>query len=331
MRRGVDLVTINVIRYQPALNEVWDTFCANAVNSTFLHMRRFLGYHGDRFVDVSAVLMQGDVIVGVFPAAETGRDRSMVVSHPGITYGGVVHDGALSGGKMIEALERLREHYRAAGYECLRYKAVPHVYQVRPSQDDLYALFRIGAHRSRCDLSCTIALGDRAKPSERRRRGLKKALKSVVVKAGAEQLRPLWRVLMDNLARKHDAAPVHSVEEMEHLVGLFPDCIEFFCATMDEQVEAGVVVFKTRTAWHAQYIAASEAAYSVSALDAVFDHAIAEATAAGVRYFDFGTSNESEGTVLNESLYQYKHEYGGGGAVHEYYDVDLLGAQNVRV
>ncbi|KAE8759282.1 GNAT family N-acetyltransferase [Paraburkholderia madseniana] len=322
-------MTIDVNCYKPSLTEAWDTFCTNAVNSTFLHTRRFLAYHGDRFTDASAVLMQADVIVGVFPAAVSPVDRSMVVSHPGITYGGIVHDGALCGAKMIEALGQLLKHYRAGGYERLRYKVVPHVYQIRPAQDDLYALFRIGAQRSRCDLSCTIELHDRAKPSERRRRGLKKALKSVLVQAGAEQVRPLWRVLTDNLARKHNAAPVHSAEEMERLVGLFPGMIELFCATIGGHVVAGVVVFKTRTAWHAQYIAASEAAYSVSALDAVFDHAIAEATVAGVRYFDFGTSNECQGTVLNENLYQYKHEYGGGGAVHEYYDVDLLGAQNV--
>ncbi|ACC71485.1 GNAT family N-acetyltransferase [Paraburkholderia phymatum] len=324
-------MTVDVIPFEPALRDAWDTFCTNAVNSTFLHTRRFLGYHGDRFNDVSALLTQGGVIVGVFAAAQAPADRAMVVSHPGITYGGVVHDGALSGGKMIEAMDKLCAHYRGRGYERLRYKAVPHVYQARPSQDDLYALFRIGARRTRCDLSCAIDLYDRAKPAERRRRGLKKALKSVTVQAGSAQLRPLWGVLMDNLARKHDAAPVHSTEEMEQLAGLFPEAIEFFCATMDGRVEAGVVVFKTRTAWHAQYIAASAAAYSVSALDAIFDHAIAGAKAAGVRYFDFGTSNESEGTVLNESLYQYKHEYGGGGAVHEFYDVDLLGAQNAGV
>jgi hypothetical protein len=169
-------------------------------------------------------------------------------------------------------------------------------------------------------------LSDRAKPSERRRRGLKKALKSATVVAGVDQVRSLWRVLADNLTRKHDAAPVHSVEEMEQLIALFPSSIELFCAQIEGHVEAGVVVFKARTAWHAQYIAASETAYTVSALDALFDRIIADATSYGVRYFDFGTSNEREGMVLNESLYQYKHEYGGGGVVHEFYDIDLLGA-----
>lgn len=324
-------MTIEIVRYQPALSEAWNAFCANAANATFLHSRRFLEYHGDRFLDVSVVLMHAGSIVGVLPAAQSPADPTMVVSHPGITYGGIVHDGSLFGGKMIDALERLCEHYQRSGYDRLRYKAVPHIYQSRPSQDDLYALFRLGARRTRCDLSCTIELADRAKLSERRRRGLKKALKSVSVVTGTAQVRALWQVLNDNLERKHGAAPVHSAEEMEQLITRFPGEIELFCANIDGQVEAGIVVFKARTAWHAQYIAASEKAYSVSALDAVFDRATAEALSAGVRYFDFGTSNECEGTVLNEGLYQYKHEYGGGGAVHEYYDIDLLGVQHAAV
>lgn len=324
-------MTIEVVSYQSAMSEAWNAFCAKAANATFLHSRRFLEYHGDRFLDVSAVLMHAGSIVGVFPAAQSPSDHSMVVSHPGITYGGIVHDGYLCGGKMIDALERLSEHYRRNGYDRLRYKAVPHIYQSRPSQDDLYALFRVGARRSRCDLSCTIELADRTKPSERRRRGLKKALKSVSVATGCDQVRALWQVLADNLERKHGAAPVHSLKEMEQLIALFPESIELYCARIEEQVEAGIVVFKMRTVWHAQYIAASEKAYAVSALDAVFERATAEALSAGVRYFDFGTSNECEGTVLNEGLYQYKHEYGGGGAVHEFYDIDLLGVQDAAV
>ncbi len=318
-------MTLDIVRYEPSLSEAWDAFCKSAMNSTFLHTRRFLGYHGDRFRDVSALLMHKGAIVGVFPAAEAPGDCTVVVSHPGITYGGIVHAGGVCGGTAIEAFERLLEHYRTEGYLRLRYKAVPHLYQVLPSQDDLYALFRVGAVRSRCDLSCAIDLANRAIPSERRRRGLKKAQKSVSVVVGADQVRLLWQVLIDNLMRKHDAAPVHSLDEMRQLIALFPGVIELFCAQIDGQVEAGVVVFKTRMTWHAQYIAASEAAYSVSALDAVFDRVIAEATAAGARYFDFGTSNQSEGTLLNEGLYQYKHEYGGGGVAHEFYDIDLLG------
>jgi lipid II:glycine glycyltransferase (peptidoglycan interpeptide bridge formation enzyme) len=61
----------------------------------------------------------------------------------------------------------------------------------------------------------------------------------------------------------------------------------------------------------------------VSALDAVFDGAIIDANRAGVRYFDFGTSNEDEGAVLNEGLYRFKAEFGGGGVAHEFFELDL--------
>ncbi|WP_284508030.1 GNAT family N-acetyltransferase [Caballeronia sp. GAOx1] len=322
---------MEVVRFESSHAARWDAFCDEAVNGTFLHTRRFLSYHGDRFKDVSALLIKDGEILGAFPAAESPHERATVVSHPGVTYGGIVHAGGLNGGAMIEALGLLRQHYASEGYGCIRYKAVPHVYQIRPSQDDLYALFRLGARRSRCDLSCAIDLENRARPSERRRRGLKKALRSVSVEVGARQVRAFWPVLTDNLSRKHDAAPVHDVKEMERLIALFPGGIELVCAKVDDRVEAGVVVFKTRRAWHAQYIAASETAYAMSALDAVFDRLIADAASADVRFFDFGTSNEREGLVLNEGLYQYKHEFGGGGVVHEFYDLDLTGAHHVGV
>jgi lipid II:glycine glycyltransferase (peptidoglycan interpeptide bridge formation enzyme) len=72
-----------------------------------------------------------------------------------------------------------------------------------------------------------------------------------------------------------------------------------------------------------QYIASSAAGYDVSALDAVFEEAIRHAREAGRRYFDFGTSNRSGGRELSASLYEFKQEFGGGGVVHEQYDLEL--------
>ena len=70
-----------------------------------------------------------------------------------------------------------------------------------------------------------------------------------------------------------------------------------------------------------QYIASSELGNANSALDAVFQKIISSAKDNEVRYFDFGTSNENEGKILNNGLYKFKTEFGGGGAVHEYYEI----------
>lgn len=315
-------MSIELVPYEPRHAEAWDAFCAGAANATFLHTRRFLSYHGERFNDLSLLVMDSGKMVGVFPAAQALSDPELVVSHPGITYGGLVHHGKLAGNRMIEALEAIVWHYAKAGYRRLQYKPLPFIYATLPSQDDLYALFRLGAQRVRCDLSCGIDLAARRPLSERRRRGLKKAQAAVTLSSEPQLLSELWRVVEQNLARKHDARPVHSLEELTALHQRFPQQIQVRCALMNGVVEAGVVFFNTARVWHAQYIAASKAAYEVSALDAVFDALIFEAQQTGARYFDFGTSNEDGGKVLNDGLYRFKSEFGGSGVAHEFYELE---------
>lgn len=316
-------MTIEIKPYSSAEESAWDEFCMNSPNSTILHTRRFIGYHGSRFIDKSALILESGILIGVFPAAESPLNSKIVISHPGITYGGIVHDGRLKGMRMVTALTSLSQFYASLGYQLLQYKALPYIYSQLPSQDDLYALFLLGAQRSRCDLSSTIDLHNRRPLGQRRRRSLKRSQKMVMLSDDIVLLGQLWNVIAQNLSNAHGAKPVHSFDELSLLHKLFPRHICIRCALIDGRVEAGVVFFNSRTVWHAQYIAASLKARENSALDAVFDAAIADALRFGARYFDFGTSNEENGKVLNEGLYTYKSEFGGGGVVHELYEVSL--------
>jgi hypothetical protein len=317
-------MSLSVRPYGKTDANAWDDFCAGALQSTLLHTRRFLSYHGNRFTDRSLIIEENYKCVGLFPAALNPGDATCVVSHPGITYGGVLHQGSLRGERMVEALDEICRHYRAQGQEKLTYKAVPSFYHRAPAQDDLYALFRLGAVRRRCDLSCTINLQYRLPVSERRRRSLKKARKTgVEVVQGSQYLPALWEVLTENLARKHGVNPVHSLEEIVLLAGGFPDHIRCVCARLDGLVIAGVLLFITPTAHHAQYIASSDKGYEVSALDLLFEYSIEMAGDLGSNWFDFGISNENQGMVLNDGLHRFKSEFGGGGAVHEFYEINL--------
>nr|WP_252716996.1 GNAT family N-acetyltransferase [uncultured Herbaspirillum sp.] len=301
----------------------WDGFCEQASNATLLHTRRFLSYHGERFHDASLLIHEADTLVGVMPAAVAPSDSTLVISHPGATYGGVVHHGQLNGNKMIEAIAEIQRFYADAGFTRLQYKPLPHIYARVPAQDDLYALFRAGAIRIRCDLSSTIDLAHRRPSSERRRRSLKKALKNVSISSAPEHMDAVWHVLAENLHRKYDTKPVHTLAELQLLATRFPDAIRIQCGLVDGQVEAGVVLFCSAMVWHAQYIASSEKGYAVSALDAVFESLVDSAQNSHIRYFDFGTSNEEAGTVLNDGLYRFKSEFGGGGTAHEFYELAL--------
>jgi hypothetical protein len=314
-----------IYRYSDADAASWDEMIANCPMATFLQTRRYLSYHADRFQDVSLIIKDGkNRILGLFPAALDPANPLAVVSHPGITYGGIIHPGSLNGENMSIALESIRDYYAALGMETLRYKLVPNIYHQSPAADDSYALFRLGATRYRCDLACAIDLAKPAQPSQRRQRGLRKAVKNgVQVKFGVEFAERLWSVLEDNLASKHGAKPVHSVREIRLLHSLFPENIEFAVALAESQVVAGIVLFSTPQVSHSQYIAASSAGYKLSALDAVFETCIQKAKSEHKHYFSFGTSNENEGKYLNTGLYQFKSEFGGGGIVHEFYEINL--------
>lgn len=302
----------------------WDDFCAGAYGATFLHTRRYLSYHGDGFVDRSLVIEDGPRWLGVLPAAQDPTDVAAVVSHPGITYGGVLHQGALRGEAMVHAMQAALAALRALGHTHLRYKPVPHIYALAPAEDDLWALFRLDARRVRCDLSNCIDLTHRLPPSERRRRALKKAREAgLAIEQGAAHLARLWPVVEDNLARAHDLRPVHRLADIETLADRFPRQVQCVVATHEMQVIAGLVLYLTPRVVHAQYIASSETGQALHALDLLFDHAIDDARAMNARFFDFGISTVEQGRVLNEGLHRFKAEFGAGDIVHEHYEVAL--------
>jgi len=317
-------VNITIHNYELGEAEAWDEFCKTTHQGTFLHTRRFLSYHGGKFRDRSLVIRKDGAIVALLPAAEKPSDPENVVSHPGATYGGLLHAGKVIGENTIEALQSVITHYRQLGYKRFIYKAVPAIYHQAPCDDDHYAMFRLGASRTRCDLSCAINLANRLAVSSRRKRSLIKAKNAgVTVESGLHLMERVWGVLRENLKTKHNAAPVHTLAEITLLSNIFPENIEVTCAMIEGEIVAGVVTFETPTCLHAQYIASSERGYENSALDLVFENLISNAARTKKQWFDFGISNENNGKILNPGLFNFKCEFGGGGITHDFYEIDL--------
>lgn len=309
---------------------IWDNFAENSLQGSFLYKRKFLSYHGNKFIDHSLIIEKNEEVIGLFPASNDLNDNKCIVSHPGLTYGGIIHNGSLFGEVMILSIKKICNYFYALGKKNIIYKPIPTFYHLSPAQDDLYALFRIKAKRYRCDLSSTIDLQYRSKISKRRQRSLKKAINyGVKIVHGQGYLRQLWPILEENLKSKHNVNPVHTLEQIITLSNIFPDEIMCVCALVDNQVVAGTVLFVMEKVFHAQYIAANKFGHSVSALDAVFDWSIEYASNLGVRWFDFGISTEKQGNILNEGLYKFKCEFGGGGYVHEFYEISLTECNDV--
>lgn len=318
-------MSLTVLSYEDSMYEVWDEFCWSCNNASFLHSMRFISYHQDKFNDQSLMIYDGNRLVALLPAATSINDQACVISHPGITYGGLIHQGWLTGIRMLEVFRVICRHYAQCGFNQFIYKVVPSIYHQTPAQDDIYALFRLEAKNCRTDLSSAIDLKHPLPLTERRRRALKKAQSRVLVSTDDDFLTAFWHVLSENLEKKHGAKPVHSLQELQLLKDRFPEKILLRVALFESKVIAGVLLFTTPTVWHAQYIASNQNGYEVNALDAIFHVCIQEATLSSASYFDFGISNENDGLILNEGLYRFKSEFGGGGVVHQFFEIRLEG------
>ena len=314
---------MKIRRYQKKDSLLWDQLVEGSWNGTFLHTRKYLAYHGSRFKDISLIIEnEKGQPAGVFPAAVDPYDSAAIISHPGITYGGVVHRGQLRGEGMVEAVKMAVEYYSSAGYKSLTYKTVPSCYHRVPAEDDRYAIHRLNGHRIRCELSAVINLHSRGQVSDRRKRCLSKAAGSgLEIVSGPKLLPDFWRLLEKTLSQRHNASPVHSLLEITKLSKLFPENIESVAAVQGGKMAAGALLYKTHSVIRTQYMASGEEGRKNGALDLVLESSILKAEERGCRYFDMGTSNLEQGKILNQSLYQFKTEFGAGGTVFEQFQI----------
>lgn len=306
-----------------------DKFVAQSVNGTFIQSPTFLSYHGQRFSDMSVCVVQRNKLLGFFPAAIAPNSSKCVMSHPGTTFGGLIHTGKLNGIDNLSALQAICKFYRDNGFTSIHYKAIPFIYQWHPGGDDLYSLFRLNAHLTRCDLNCVIDLQRStyldAKSQSKMRNQLRKSEKSgfVTVSSDSAALTIWWKALSDYLSAKFHSKPTHSFEEITYLLKRFPDNIEFVAGLVDDEVVSGTVLFKDKGVIHTQYLYVNEVGRQVFALDALIQKLIEEYKAKGFRYFSFGISNEDHGRYLNETLYASKTKHGGLGVAHQTFEIDF--------
>ncbi len=313
-----------ITRYVPPSKEAWDHFVSASRAPLFLFYRDYMDYHANRFVDHSLLFHRDGRLAAVLPATLQGPEPTLV-SHGGLTFGGIVSGPDLTATLMLSLFDDLGDYLRERGITRLLYKAVPHIYHDAPAEEDRYALFRAGARLYRRDVTCTVALNRKLPFQERRRRGAKKARAAGVMVSQGPDLAAFWSILEDNLKQRHGVKPVHSLAEIQSLHARFPDHIKLFAAYREGTLLAGALIYQHRRVAHAQYISAGEEGKRLGALDLVFDHLIAEYSG-GHDYFDFGISTEEQGRVLNVGLSEQKEGFGGRAVVHDFYELHLATA-----
>ncbi len=307
-------------RYTPEDKAEWNAFVAASKNGTFLFDRNYMDYHADRFSDFSLMFYRKDRLYALLPANKDGRT---LVSHGGLTYGGLVTDSSATANGVVQLFGQLVKYLASQGFDAFVYKAIPWIYHRHPAEEDLYALFRTGRARLLArDISSTIIQSRPLKWHRDRRYGINRCRNNGVEVGQSDDYAAFWRVLDDNLMATYGVHPVHSLDEMLLLKSRFPRNIVLYSATKDGQTLGGTVLYLTPQTVHAQYISASPEGKRLRVIDAIYDRILNE-DFAFFPIFDFGKSTEGHGRVLNESLIYQKEGFGARGVCYDTYEIAL--------
>jgi len=286
---------------------LWNSFIKTSKNATFLFQRDFMEYHSDRFVDSSMMIFKSEKLIAVLPANSEGNK---VISHQGLTYGGIVLS---KNSKFADALMVFREILALILFEVSQY--------CYPSDEMDYLLGILNSKNIRNDLSSAILLENGLKISSNRMEGVKKGRKAGLSIEENNNFRDFWNtILIPNLSNRHDAKPVHSVEEIEKLAAEFSENIHQFNVILNDEIVAGATIFETQQVAHVQYISANQDKQTLGSLDFLFHYLITERFS-HKRYFDFGTSNENQGKNINEGLLYWKECFGARSVAHPFFEV----------
>lgn len=306
-------------QYESSFYEVWNAFIGKAKNATFLFHRDFMEYHKDRFEDNSLLIFKDDLCVAVLPANKQG---TIIFSHQGLSYGGLVYDEKLTLENVIACFAAVLCFLNEKGIVQLSYKTVPSFYHKKPAEEILYALFLAQAKLVRRDSLAVIDLKNEYSFSKLRKRGIQKALKNNLIVKEETDFESFWnKILIPNLAERHKVSPAHSLEEIRILKNKFPKEIRQFNVYANEKIVAGTTIFESETTAHCQYISKFERNENLGSLDLLYSFLL-QNIFSHKQYFDFGSSNEEQGTKLNAGLSLWKESFGASTVIHDFYELE---------
>ncbi len=311
---------ILVKNYEAHQIENWNSFVGTSKNGNFLFDRRYMEYHSDRFEDCSLMFFNGrERLIGVMPAS---RHDGTVISHGGLTYGGVISNEEMKTATMLHLFDAMINHLVKTGNSKLIYKSIPHIFHRVPSEEDLYALFVNNAILYRRDASSAIYLPERIKFAKGKKEGIKKAQRANLEVKASQDFTTFFDIGLQVMRDRHNLAPVHTCEEMTLLAGRFPENIHLHASFAGERMLAGALTYLFSNTVHVQYMYNSDEGLEHGALDIVLDRLINH-TYKDLSYFSFGVSSEDGGKRLNEGLIHQKEMFGARSVVHDFYEISL--------
>jgi hypothetical protein len=311
-----------VKQYQDKDYALWNAFISTAKNATFLFHRDFMEYHADRFLDYSLLVFENDTLIALLPA---NRVADTVYSHQGLTYGGLVYMSKLNGENVAAILDTVLSFFNKEEIQLFFYKPIPAFYVSNGNASVDFFLNKKGAFLDKKEMNLAVNLAMPLTISKSKIKHFRRIEEFDLELVEEQQLQSFWNVVLSpRLLYKHNAKPLHTLQEITALKEKFPDNIRQFSAYHGGNIIAGITIFETKTVVKSQYGATTKKGEELRALDFLFINLIQKYKSEGKLFFDMGIVNEDNEKGYHAGLLKQKEELGCSVYSQDFYKMKLL-------
>ncbi len=313
-------MSITAIPYTGLYTEKWDAFVQTSRNGTIFHTRKFLSYHPEgRFTDASLLLMDGQKIVGLLPAAlKEENGKKILTAHPGASYGGLVIDASASVEETGAMLDAILDHATKEKFDAVSMLRLPPAsLQTMYSEDQLYWMFHRGFSMTRCEMDGAI---DVSRLNEyvivdsltgKCRNMVRQAERAGVAVKLSNDFATFWPILESVLIGRHGTKPTHTLAEIQTLHTVLPEGFRLLAAYEDTKMVGGIVLVTINdSALYTLYMAQEYSSQKNHPMHLLLTEAIRLAISEKKRVLHLGVSTEDGGKKINEGLFFFKESFG---------------------
>jgi hypothetical protein len=305
---------MRIEKYKDSHKYIWDTFISKSDDGQFIFYRDFIEYHKARFEDHSILVFDQGKLIAVIPAC---FKENAIYAHPGLPFSAIILSKSCKWSIWPQVIEAILNYLKEQKFRLFSLTIIPTYYSLVAEETQVYFLRNSGFKLANQKLSCVIALSPKFK-HQISEKIPKYISETALIEFESKHYESFHDLLVNKLDEKYKSAPLHTLEEILTLKNKFSDNIELVCAFFKDELVGGILLFKYKTTFKAQYIISIK-----NNISDLLIRSIIEKYKSQYNYFDLGTSNSLENGQLNMGNLEFKIKRGGVGYRVEKYDVNL--------
>jgi hypothetical protein len=323
------MAKIEIIPYLPLYRKLWEKIVMESNNGTIYHLQNFLDYHQEgRFNNFHHLISVDGRIETVIPGAllKDADGKSYFASYPGASVGGFVLPSRYGLEDTDNVIMSFLAYLNDKGIKRVDITPTPLFYGQKENQHIDFILSREKFQFKKREMSSVIPINKDIEdpialldPSVRR--AIRKAQKCGITVEQDDSVGAYEKyhtILSENLSKKHNVKPVHTLAEMKDIKKRFPEMVTLMVAKLNSEIIAGIWIFRANPKVAvAFYIAQKYELQETRAVNLLYAQTLLKVKEWGHKYYELGLF--SVNMSPNYGLGRFKESYGGVGLFRDYF------------